>query len=186
MQTAAFPGEKRFIAGVVLSAVGIAAAISTRSRDLFWVVGFAAGVALATYALAVLRRCHVASTWETRPGRIISASIENVFVPNEASNTEYRPRVAYEYESAHGVRTGSMFAVSPSLFRAGAWGDVSNLLLSYMPGAEITAKVCPTASEWAVLRTDMLPRRRSHVLAALLGGVLVMLISAVVGLAYAP
>ncbi|MFC5498587.1 DUF3592 domain-containing protein [Caenimonas terrae] len=185
MEIAAFPGERRFLAGVLVCAAAAAAAVALISGTLIWLAGFGAGLALVSYALALLRRCGVASNWNERRGRILSASVESVFVPDEATDTEYRPQVRYEYEGDAGARTGSLFSVSSSLFRARTSGEIESLLLSYRPATNVTVKVCPTCSDWAVLRTDMLPRRRSHVLAALVGGLLVALVSAAAAILHA-
>jgi hypothetical protein len=159
--TDAFPGERQFVAALAACAAAVAVWVVLQKGSLLWLAAYLPGLALSLDALALLRRFRAASRWPEVHGRMLAAGIEDVFVADEVTNTEYRPQVLYEYGDGQEVKRGRDFGASSSAFRARERSEIANLLLSYRPGTPVTVKVCPTAPDLAVLRTDLHPRRRS-------------------------
>ena len=177
-QTGAFPGERLFLLQAAAAGLLLGVAIGRDFATSAWLVGYCIGPVLILFGLAVLRRVHVARHWPQAPGTVIASRVEDVPVPVESGEGfECRPLVIYEYQGSTGPRRSERFCVLNAGYRSPDSSVAQTLVFEYKPGVETLVHVCPTDSTWSVLRTDLLPRCRSHTWAAILGGVLVVAIS---------
>lgn len=185
MRPAPFPGELAFVgafvAGAGLPAIWFAVAIGHG----VWLIAYAIGVSLLCYSLAILRRTQVAKRWPITLGRVVSSSIGEVHVPDENTNTQYVPSVLYEYVVGATLHQSNRFSVSSAGFRSVRWGDAKNLVFQCRPGAAVQVRVCPNNPNWSVLRSELSSCRRDHIVAVLIGGVLVTIVSLLVVVNYA-
>jgi hypothetical protein len=185
MRSAPFPGELAFVGAFVAGAGLPALWFAVATGQSVWLIAYAIGVGLLCYSLAILRRTQVAKRWPTTTGRVVRSSVGEVYVPDENTGTQYVPSVLYEYVVGAALHQSNRFSVSPAAFRSVQWGDAKNLAFQCQPGAAVQVRVCPTNPNWAVLRSELSPYRRSHTIAIFIGGVLVTLVALFVRLNHA-
>jgi hypothetical protein len=169
----AFPGEVAFLS--------VAAAISTmvvwvpalRGRWETWMAIYLMGVPFVLYGLAVIRRLRVVRGWPELSVRIVSAEVESVSVSDETQSWYFRPMVLFEYEvEGHGYRS-RRFCPTEYGYLSKAMTDALLHVRAVSRSGVATARVSMASPHWAVLRTDVLRHRMSHVWAILTTGGLI-------------
>jgi len=159
-------------------AVGIAALLNTYA----WLVTFVIGAALAGYGTHALRSARSVKNWPQVKGRILAASVGEVFVPGKFGGyTEYYPQVRVEYPSSRGLTVASTYSASPKDYRAQERKDIERILDQYHPGESITLYVCPQDRSIAAVNAEISSYRRGHYRALVVGGSLVATVSVLLG-----
>ncbi len=174
-----FPGEVRFIAVLILGATLLAGALGFQLRQYQWIALYAMGVALLAYALPLLRRHWVAAKWPQTQATVVSACVDRFRTSSEDEKTqwEYFPVVKFDFQLGSIACQSQRYSTSPADFSSARWGDAQGIVRSLQPGTVIDVHVCPTDPQWAVARAGAAWRRRSHLYAALLAGVVVTAIA---------
>lgn len=180
-----FPGERAFVAIFVCGALAVGALFTFMFRANAWLAPFFMGMALLCDGVVVLRRLHLARSWPTTSVHVLASKVEEVPIAVEGGTVlEYRPMVVYEYRGSNGACQSRRLCVLEDGYQSPQKELVEAVANNYLPGMSAPAHVCPENSSWAVLKSDLLPRRRSHTWAEIFGGMLVVLISVLCGWSY--
>ena len=175
-----FPGERRFLAHLLLAALAFALPFYLATPDPAWVAAYVPGVALLCHGLALWRRTRVARTWPTVPGRLLQVLLMRRRVFDEARQVEYFPEVLYAFELGGRTVQARRFGLAHAFFSTPEAFQMRNLLLAVRGAGTVPVHVSPAAPEWAVLRVDMLPGARQQILASIVGGLACILVSVTV------
>jgi hypothetical protein len=153
------------------------------ANDMTVILVFAAvlalvAVGLVAYGALRIGRAVDAKTWTPVAAVILERRVIEEPVMVEQFLPSYYPVVRYRYESAAGPRESRAFSVAPKDYRSFDRLAVDRTLAAYAEGSEVVAYVCPRDDSRAILRRSVSRLMMSHYLAVLLGGLLVLVASA--------
>lgn len=151
-----------------------------------WPLSAVTGVGLVAYSIHGLVRVHRARNWPTAEAQVVEATVGEASVVGRFRYTVYFPVIRYRYVTASGVFTSSRLSPASSDYRSTSRQKAVAFLAAYQPGAAVKVHVNPQNAEQAVLLPVASSAVRSHYLACLLAGLLVVLVSTFVALVHAP
>jgi hypothetical protein len=181
-----FPGEIAFLAVVSALLTLVVSVPALRGRWHAWMLIYLVGTPFILYGLAVIRRLRVVRRWPEFSARIVSAEVESVPVSDETQPLYFRPTVLFEYEVEGRRYRSSRFCPTEYGYLSKAMTDAPAHVRDLSKAGVATAKVSAANPSWAVLRTDLLRYRMSHVWAILTAGALICAVGIFIGIASEP
>ena len=141
------------------------------------------GVALSTWGFRQLMQVRAARLWPSIRAVVLTSELGEVFIPGESGGYyEYFPIVRFSYSTSNGEKYSSRYSPAVADYRDTNKAAVLKVLSAYTPGANVTAYVPHDYLELAVLHRAVSHKQRSHYLALVFGGLLIISVSLVVPL----
>lgn len=158
----------------IIALLAIAFAAGTHVQRFDRLLPLLIGVALIVYGGGALYRARRARAWPVVTGRILRSRVEEIFVPTKGGgHFEHYPAPEFEYCTPSGLMTSNRYSIAPKDFRDIDSAKAEKLLRPFPDGAQVDVHVCPTDPSLAILSTELSRKRRSQYLAAIVGGMLV-------------
>lgn len=174
--------DRLLLSGLALiSAMCAIALFAHQWASIAWLAPMAIGVALSTWGYFQLMRVRTVRMWPPIRAVILTSELGEVFIPGESGGYyEYFPIVRFSYSTSMGEQHSSRYSPAVDDNRDTDKAAVLKVLAAYTPGANVTAYIPSDYSELAVLHQTVSHKRRSHYLAMVVGGFIVISVSLLV------
>jgi hypothetical protein len=144
-----------------------------------WLVAIGIGVILVYEGFTRLRPLYNVREWPRVTGLIVSSTIkEQDLMYLQGHPAVYAPDIAFSYDASEEKRTSGHFSADSDGFWFHQRQRAVELKNKYPDGAAVDVFVCPANPSFAVLNAELDPKRRSHFLALLVGGLLLLMVDA--------
>lgn len=164
--------------GPVAALVGVMTAallVAGFAPAFVWIIGVLLGAALAGHGARWLSRVAAVKNWPTVEGTVLESEVRELAVPYRTHvSVHHYPSVRVEYYAGGGRRTAEGFTIAPRDHADVDPEAARSLLASYRPGTRVAVRLSPRDPGTAVLHTEVSRRTRSHYLALVIAGILII------------